>query len=171
MFQYEEEVPVKLSHVAVNVTDRDRSIEFYGNVVGLQVVTTIELEGPALEGSMGLPKGTTARSAFLSAGDGPTQIELVEWHPADDAAAGRPATAGLLLLSFRTDPQTLEGLPSAITAAGGRCPRPIQTTEIGGRTVHALVAEDPDGNLVEISASTRSAKTSSTRIHESGATA
>jgi catechol 2,3-dioxygenase-like lactoylglutathione lyase family enzyme len=159
---------MKLNHVAVNVSNRERSIQFYSNAFGLEVVTTIELAGAALEGTMRVPPGTTARSAFLAAGDGATQVELIEWQPASTAEASRPATTGLLLLSFRTDPQTLQQLPSVITAAGGRCPSSIETTVIGPRTVHVLVAEDPDGNLVEISASARTSKAVVTDNDNSG---
>ena len=76
-----------MEHVALSVSDLDRSLAFYTELIGLEVIRIIE-SGPemGLGRVNGLP-GSAARIAHLSAG--PTMLELFEYTD----PRGRPLAA------------------------------------------------------------------------------
>lgn len=68
----------KLDHVALSVSDLDRSIEFYTTVLGCTVERVLDRGGDSLLGRVvGMP-GASARIAHLSLGD--AMIELFEYR-------------------------------------------------------------------------------------------
>jgi lactoylglutathione lyase len=162
--------PVGLSagavhHVAVNVSDLERSLRFYSGVLGLRATLRMDLSGQTFERLLRLPAGTTGRVAYVQ-GDGRVgQIELIEWtlpEPATEreretrgrADASPPALGfavpGLRLLSFSVS-EPLEGWRARFEDHGVRCwSEPIRLALPDYGAIDAMVAEDPDGNLVEI---------------------
>lgn len=68
----------KLDHVALSVSDLERSMEFYTTVLGCTVERVLDRGGDSLLGQVvGMP-GASARIAHLSLGD--AMIELFEYR-------------------------------------------------------------------------------------------
>lgn len=68
----------KLDHVALSVTDLDRSIDFYTKILGCTVDRTLDLGADSLLGKVvGMP-GASARIAHLSLGE--AMVELFEYR-------------------------------------------------------------------------------------------
>jgi catechol 2,3-dioxygenase-like lactoylglutathione lyase family enzyme len=73
-----------VSVVVIGVEKLDRSLEFYGGTLGLSVAETLTWQGPAFERYWQVPKGTTARCAFLEHGVDPVgRIQLMEFSAAN----------------------------------------------------------------------------------------
>lgn len=74
----------RIHHTAVSVADMERSLAFYVDVLGLDLVfDTAITPNPALDAVVGMA-GATGRVCWLMAGD--TMLELWQW----DAPVGRP---------------------------------------------------------------------------------
>lgn len=137
-------------HIGLTVSDLERSIRFYRDLVGLAVRERDEVKGGQVELLTGV-SGTKVRIADLDFGNGRT-LELSQYlAPPGRAINARPNDAGYTHVGievedvdliyrrlaqagviFRSEPITLEN-------AG-----PFWT---GARVVHAL---DPDGLTVEL---------------------
>ena len=129
-------------HVGLTVSDLDRAVDFYRDVLGLSVAAEFEVSGGAFATGVGVD-GASARFAHLDGGN--SRIELVEYDP----AAEGPSTpqlneSGATHLGLEADDLDAfyKGLPSTVDTLS-----PPQTTETGTRI---LFVRDPEGNLVEI---------------------
>lgn len=135
----------RTNHVGVSVSDMERSLAFYRDLLGLELVMDLDVTASAgLERVVGMA-GAAGRVAFLDAGD--TRVEL--WHyatPAGDPLPGghRPADLGVSHLAFEVD--GLDALHRALLDAGYpvNCP----PEELG---IHrTFYARGPDGEFVEL---------------------
>ena len=129
-------------HFAVTVTDLDRAVAFYRDVLNLDVRTRFAVGGDAFETGVGI-EGVSADFAHMDAGD--ARVELVEYTPEGDAVAesdlNQPGGTHLGLEVDDLD-AVYESLPEDI--------EPIaepQKTESGTRI---MFVRDPDGTLVEL---------------------
>lgn len=129
-------------HVGVTVTDLDRAVEFYRDVLGLALLDRFGVSGEAFSEAVGV-EGATGTFAHLD-GDG-ARIELVEYDP---EGGTRPAAdvnqPGATHLGLAVDDLDAfhDDLPSEVETTSE--PR---TTESGTRI---LFLRDPEGNLVEV---------------------
>ncbi|MFD1642475.1 VOC family protein [Halohasta litorea] len=129
-------------HVGVTVSDLDRAIDFYRDILGLSVVARFEVAGEAFETGVGI-EGASAHFAHLDGGS--ARIELVEYEP---PAEGLPtpqlndAGATHLGLEVADLDAFYNELPSSVDTLS-----PPQTTETGTRI---LFLRDPEENLIEI---------------------
>ncbi|WP_417206180.1 VOC family protein [Antarctobacter sp.] len=118
----------RIGHVHLKVTDLDRSIAFYRDVIGLEVTQTYG-----------------AQAAFLSAGGYHHHIGLNTWH-SKDGPRPNPRAPGLYHTAFvYPDRAALaQALKTALDAG----------IEIEGAADHgvseAIYFSDPDGNGIEI---------------------
>jgi catechol 2,3-dioxygenase-like lactoylglutathione lyase family enzyme len=129
-------------HTGVTVTDLDRAVEFYRDVLDLAVLARFSVSGAAFERGVDVP-GATGRFAHLDA-DG-ARVELVEYDPeGDPVRADRVNQPGAVHLGLAVDDvETFcEELPADVEPLS-----PPQTTE-SGTTICFL--RDPEGNLVEL---------------------
>jgi hypothetical protein len=123
----------RISFVTLGVTDLDRSIRFYTEVLGLT------------------RKGEHDDVAFFEMGR--TWLALYPRHLlAADAGVGdeRPAGggfAGFTLAHNVAEPEGVDALLAEVAAAGATVTKPAQQAEWGGRTGYF---EDPDGFLWEV---------------------
>ncbi|UPV75211.1 VOC family protein [Halorussus limi] len=129
-------------HFGVTVTDLDRAVEFYRDVLGLDVLDRFTVSGEAFSDGVGV-SGATGDFAHLDAGS--ARVELVEYDPeadeSDATSVNQPRAKHLGLAvddldSFHAD------LPAEVETLSE--PR---TTESGTRI---LFVRDPEGNLVEL---------------------
>ncbi|WP_327053499.1 VOC family protein [Halomicrococcus gelatinilyticus] len=129
-------------HFGVTVTELDRAVEFYRDVLGLTVLSRFTVEGPSFSTAVDVD-GATGRFAHLDA-DG-ARIELVEYEPGGAGKAedtiNRPGAKHLGLETDDVD-AFYETVPGDVETLSEP-----QTTESGSRI---LFLRDPEDNLVEI---------------------
>lgn len=71
--------PSYIKHVAVIVSDMDRSLDFYCNTLGFEVVEKVDLcTGEGVDKIVGL-KDVALKIAHLKLPEGPTLVELLEY--------------------------------------------------------------------------------------------
>lgn len=138
---------VHLDHVNVVVGEPERSIAFYGRLLGLSVIMDRMLDGLWFEEVTGIA-GARARCVILDAPGGGCRVELLAYCDADGAplpANSRPSTVGLRHFAVRVANieaclATLDEPPLIIAV-----PRDI--VPLGKRMAYV---RDPDGAIVEL---------------------
>ncbi len=141
-------MPRPLHHAALVASNLERSLRFYRDGLGLEVLMDQTFDGdwPALFDA----PSRTLRSVFLGDPSRPDAgiVELVVFDPVTAPGPPAPAsTAGFFLLSFFVDvPPTLTRL--ATLGLGGE-PRRTEQPGPDGPVAMATV-RDPDGVLVEL---------------------
>jgi len=119
----------------------ERALDFYGEMLGFEVVFDVELSGPSLEQVTGEPG---ARGRMVGGLLGGTSIELLEINsPAGPAVAASGPALGYTNISLSVD--DLEAARAAMAAAGAH---PEPRVDIGG--VRMFFVRDPDGTPIEI---------------------
>ncbi len=134
-----------IHHTSISTRDLDTMLAFYRDVVGLSVVFVSTFDGPEMEAITALP-GARGRVAMLRAAN--AHVELFEY--AEPAPAppeqGRPVcNPGLTHVCF--DVVDLPAEYERLLAAGVPFHCPPQP--LGGGSILATYARDPDGNVVE----------------------
>ncbi|MER5965889.1 VOC family protein [Streptomyces sp. NPDC002057] len=120
-------------HVGLNVTDLDRSLTFYGDVLGFETL------GRGAEGE--------SRFAFLGR-DG--RLVLTLWQQADTAYA--PGRAGLHHLAFEAESlDHVRAAEAALTARGATFAHEGVVAHHEGAASGGIFFHDPDGTRLEIS--------------------
>lgn len=128
-------------HFGVTVTDLDRAVGFYRDVLGLEVLDRFSVTGEGFSSAVGI-EGATGDFVHLDAGDG--RIELVEYDPegtAHTADVNQPGTKHLGL-EVEDIAEFYRGLPDDVETQS-----PPRTTESGASILFVL---DPEENLIEI---------------------
>lgn len=129
-------------HFGITVSDLDRAVEFYTDVLGLDVLDRFTVSGEAFAEGVQVP-GATGNFAHLDA-EG-ARIELVEYDPKGDPVSAESVNqpgAKHLGLAVEDLDTVYEELPPDVETLS-----PPQTTESGTRI---LFVRDPEGNLVEL---------------------
>ncbi len=142
---------MRIHHVGVTVADLERSLRFYRDLLGLQVLHTGVDEGAWIDDVLGID-GAVIATADLDAGDGRI-IELVEYRsPREPAAVTRCSQPGTLHLAVVVD--SVAGTLARIAAAGGtvvsRRPATVDLAESSWHGVTVAYTRDPDGAIVEL---------------------
>ncbi|MHC4076976.1 MAG: VOC family protein, partial [Planctomycetota bacterium] len=70
-------------HVGIVVRDLELAVRFYEETLGLVVVQRQEEAGPYLDAVLGL-RNARATTVKMSAAEGPTLVELLEFHSHPD---------------------------------------------------------------------------------------
>ncbi|WP_122088387.1 VOC family protein [Halalkalicoccus subterraneus] len=129
-------------HVGVTVADLERAVEFYRDVLGLEVVDRFTVSGEAFGAAVGV-EGATGNFVHLDA-DG-ARIELIEYEPEGEERAAsnvnQPGATHVGLAVPDLD-EFYESLSEEVESLSE--PR---TTESGTRI---LFVRDPEGALVEL---------------------
>lgn len=137
------------THVGICVSDLDRSLPFYRDVLGFQVAGALDLEGEHVDALNEL-EGVKLRTVFLEQTDG-QRIELLAFREPGwtGPQAARPMNqVGLTHLAFRVD--DLEAACERIEAAGGAL-LPGSRMELPDQgPARAIMALDPDGLRIEL---------------------
>jgi len=93
----------KMVHASFTVSDMDRSIKFYTDIMGMKLEFDMgaSVGGPVCEAVTGCP-GVEIRTAFLRIDGG--ILELVQYSPAGKALEGnKPSDTGSAHVCFKTD--------------------------------------------------------------------
>lgn len=133
---------LRAHHFGVTVTDLDRAVEFYRDVLDLDVLDRFTVSGDEFSEAVGVANATGS-FAHLDA-DG-ARVELIEYEPeGDDATGDNVNQPGAKHLGLATDDLDAfyDELPTEVETISE--PR---TTSSGTRI---LFVRDPESNLVEI---------------------
>ena len=138
-------------HVNVVVSDMERSVAFYGTLLGLAVVMDRPLAGPWFDRVTGMTDAR-ARCVILAAQDGGCRIELLAFAGPPRptiAEASLPATPGLRHLAIRVD-----DLDACLEVLHGMLGERVDVADVphdivkGGKRMCYI--RDPDGALIEL---------------------
>lgn len=139
-----------IHHVGLVVTDLDRSIYFYHDLLGLPFVNepTPWFDGPELAAGVGVP-GARLRQVSLSAGE--TIMELIEYanRPADSTAPPPNHHLGSAHVCFRVD--DVRATKAELEAHGVEFYSDVNVVDSGPLAGWRWVYfSDPDGLALEL---------------------
>ncbi len=146
---------VSVDHINLVVSDLERSVDFYTNVLGFRETQRAELEGEWIETIIGL-KTVKASVAYVVSPAGQPRLELLQYHsPIGDGfqANSIPNTLGLRHLALSVDniDSAVQRLREAGTELLSR-PVIVPTDVIQHSTGQKILCyfHDPDGVLLEL---------------------
>jgi lactoylglutathione lyase len=142
-----------LHHVVLTVSDFDRSLAFYRDVLGFRKTMEAPVEG--YENYLHLPEGATGRMAMLAADERTMgMIEIIEWNVPGGVGRTppkRPGDPGPCMIALEVADDTLESITDRLTDAGHTIFSPITPVSLQGYPPFStMLIEDPDGLLVEL---------------------
>jgi catechol 2,3-dioxygenase-like lactoylglutathione lyase family enzyme len=138
-----------IHHVSRSVSDMERSLGFYRDLLGFEVVLDTEMSGDMLDREVGL-EGAHLRLVELSTGPGHTMLELLQYFsPAPETASLRPCDAGAHHVAVLVD--DIETAYRELVGEGVRFTCPPQEVDAGyfrgHRTAYCF---DPDDLILEL---------------------
>ncbi len=138
-----------LDHIAITVSDTERSLRFYRDVLGLEQVEQHQLEGEKIELALGIP-GARAQSTRLAAKGTPSiLIDLMEFRaPSKEPCV--PPTGAVGSTHFCLAVEGLSGVFERLQADGVEFMSAPVTFELTEGSVTVVFTRDPDGNVVEL---------------------
>jgi catechol 2,3-dioxygenase-like lactoylglutathione lyase family enzyme len=144
---------VPMHHTVLTVSDFERSLTFYCDVLGMR--KTMESPVVGYERYLHLPEGTTGRMAMLAADERTVgMVEIIQWDIPGGATTSppkRPGDPGVAMLAFELHEETLEDVCTRLEAAGIELYSPITPVDLEGYPrFHTMLLTDPDGLLVEL---------------------
>lgn len=144
-----------VDHLNIVVSDLDRSVRFYTELLGFRQTAEVNLEGDWIGRIVGLT-GVKARAVFIEPPGGGPRIELLQYFtPAGAAwpAASQANTPGLRHLAFRVE--DIAATTAKLRAAGVtlfsepvRVPTGVVQFAAGDKTLVYFL--DPDGVILEL---------------------
>jgi glyoxylase I family protein len=148
-------MPGPVDHVNIVVTDLDRSVAFYTDLLGFRETRRATLEGGWIDAVAGLD-GVRARVVYVQPpGDGP-RIELIQYDMPPGALIpenARANTVGLRHIAFRTDDlgeavRRLELAGVTFLGSPQTVPDGVVRHDAGRKTL--VYFHDPDGVILEL---------------------
>lgn len=137
----------RLSHIGICVSELERSVSFYRDVLGFEELSRLQMKGPEVERMLSIAGGEL-QAVYLQR-DG-TRIELLYYPEAGHQGVKAPAPMnrlGLTHLSLRvTD---LDTLVAAVESRGGACLADTRIDNNAWRS-KAVFVTDPDGLRIEL---------------------
>ena len=144
-------------HININVSDLDRSIEFYRKLgfeifipaipyLGLTADAAHAPLSPESATALGLPKGGSGRACIMQLGDGFPKLDLIEFTEADPAPPLANSDLGLVRICLATDQLAQEG--DRLCASGVEFLSPPQSGHAD--LADLAICKDPDGTLIEL---------------------
>lgn len=138
-----------LNHIAVTVSDTERSLRFYCDLLGLTKVEQHPLEGEKIDRAMGL-SGARAQSTRLAATGTPEiLIDLMEFF-APATAKCVPPSGAVGSTHFCLAVEGLAEVYERLKEEGVEFVSDPVTFELTDGTVTVVFTHDPDGNVVEL---------------------
>ena len=138
-----------LHHTGLTVADMDRSLRFWRDAMGMEVVFQQEKAGGYLEAIVGEPGAHVRMTHLAFGGEGP-RIELFQYlAPSGGQHRLRPADVGFAHVCVACDDLD-ERLERLIAAGATPFSKPVEVdtgVNKGGRSVYL---RDPDGHVVEL---------------------
>lgn len=147
-----------VDHVNIVVSDMDRSVRFYADVLGLSPGFQATLKGTWIETVTGLP-GARARCVFMEPRNGGARLELLQYMAPNGRALPenrQTNTLGVRHVAFVVD--DMEALLERLAAAGAApVSPPVEVPFTVGTMGRKRLCyfHDPDGALLEAAAYTK----------------
>lgn len=148
-----------IDHINIVVTDLERSVRFYVDLLGLRETRRARLTGAWIEAIVGLA-GVDAEVAYVQPQGGGPRIELIRYHApegVDLPENARPNTRGLRHIAFQVE--DMDGLHARLTEAGVPffgppvpVPHGVVRHDDGDKSLCYFL--DPDGVILELAAYT-----------------
>lgn len=142
--------PVKVratGHTGITVSDLERSIRFFRELLGCEVSPVVRAEGPFFEAVTGVP-GCRIDVAFVRVPG--HVIELLCWRsPAGHASTLRPCDPGFMHVCLKVE--DLDAVVDRVRSAGFEAAgavRQVQGGPVAG--IKAVYVRDPDGVVLEL---------------------
>lgn len=141
----------EIHHVAMIVSDLERSAAFYEQGLGWRRTLSSTASGADFERSLGLPPGSSASVQYLQGPSQLGQIELIQW---DQPHEGQPRTSprhlGPLLLSFQVPQGEIHEVHKRFREMGAECiAEPLRLRLENYGYITAFAVRDPDGVISE----------------------
>ena len=140
-----------MHHVSRGVSDMDRSLAFYRDLLGMEVELDTELSGPMLDAETGLT-GARIRFVLLRAHGEAPFLELLQYYAPQGAPVSptaSPADVGAHHIALVV-PDIKETV-AQLVAAGVRVSAQPQEVDSGALRGHwTAYVYDPDGLIVEL---------------------
>lgn len=138
---------VRVRHAGIVVTDLDKALWFYGEMLGFQVQRRMVETGPIIEAILALP-GVEVETVKLGLDEEATQLELLRYHShsTNQTCGNRALNSGPTHVALTVD--DLTSLHAKLSAAGIHFNCPPQQSPDG--KVLVTYCTDPEGNLVEL---------------------
>jgi catechol 2,3-dioxygenase-like lactoylglutathione lyase family enzyme len=136
-------------HTSFTVADLERSLAFFRDVLGLEVVFTREVRDDYLGRIVGLP-GSVVKAALLRIPGTTHHLELFQYlSPPGHAHEPRPCDPGSTHLALLTD--DLPALYRDLRAKGAAfVSEPVPITAGPNRGGYGVYLKDPNGILIEL---------------------
>jgi glyoxylase I family protein len=138
---------VRLTHIGICVSDWERSLRFYRDVLGFKYLSELQVAGEPSNTLLQL-NDVALRAIYLER-DG-TRIELLHYASPGHCGDGSPRPMnqlGLTHLSLRVD--DLDATLDSLKTAGARVLAPTRI-DIPAFEAAAVFVVDPDGTLIEL---------------------
>lgn len=137
-------------HIGINVTDLDRSIEFY-KLVGFRHLEDKHVETPDVGRAFMVEGGDHLRFAHMRIGEDENEamLDLIQWINPPTQGRAEPSLLHPGLCRFSIISDDVDGEYERLTAAGVQFLQPPSVVQPEGspRGWKILFAEDPDGTL------------------------
>ena len=148
---------IRIDHINIVVSDMERSVRFYTELLGLRRGFATTLQGEWVERVTGL-SGAVADCVFLETDDPTVRLELLQYRSPEGVALGPnrlPNTHGLRHLAFTVDGEALAPLVERLRAADVEVVSdpvqvPFRVANLGQKRLFYFY--DPDGAVIELAA-------------------
>ena len=134
-------------HFGIVVSDMERSLRFYRDLLGLKIVRVMDESGEYIDNVLSL-QNVRVTTVKMSADSGATLVELLEFksHPRQSRGDHEVCSVGPSHVAFTVD--DLDAVYHRLSRAGIRFNAPPQLSPDGYAKV--TFCQDPDGTLVEL---------------------
>ena len=134
-------------HFGIVVSDMERSLRFYRDLLGLKVVREMEESGEYIDNMLSLQNGRVT-TVKMSADIGSTLVELLEFksHPRQPHGDHEVCSVGPSHVAFTVD--NLDAVYRRLSQAGVPFNAPPQLSPDGYAKV--TFCKDPDGTPIEL---------------------
>ena len=136
-------------HTGFVVKDLDKSIDFYTNVLGMELGGRMERQGEYINQVLAFPDAHI-KGAFIDKGEGGHRLELIQYiNPASGQSRFDRNDVGASHLAFWVE--DIERLYNETSQRGMRFNNPPAAfhDDQGKLTRKAVYCQDPDGNWLE----------------------
>ena len=137
-------------HAGITVSEMDRSLAFYGDLLGLELLWRRVFEEPEIRAIVGVPEASAIEVAMLRVPGSDLDVELLEYRGCEQVsgatAPSRHGTGHFCLFV-----ESIDELHAQLLARGVRfrSDGPVEMTGGPNRGGKSLYSLDPDGYVVE----------------------